>query len=206
MDRNAAFWDRLATKYAAQPISDMQAYKHTLERTRHWLRPDMSVLEVGCGTGTIALELADAVAAIRGTDLSQNMVEIAKAKASEAGVNHVHFVQSSAQGAGEGEEFDAILGFNVLHLLEDLPSTLSTLRARLPKGGLLITKTPCLASKAWLRPLIWGMQMIGRVARPVHTLSAARIEELIQGAGFEIEETHGYPGSIPKHFIVARAT
>ena len=61
MVRNAAdarFWDRIARKYAADPIKDMDGYARTVDRTRHHLRSTDTVLELGCGTGTTALKLA----------------------------------------------------------------------------------------------------------------------------------------------------
>jgi len=62
MQNQASFWDKTAKKYAAQPIGNMDAYTETLVRTRTYLHPDHKVLELGCGTGTTALRLADAVA------------------------------------------------------------------------------------------------------------------------------------------------
>ena len=66
MQNQAAFWDRAATKYAAQPISDMTAYDATLARARTYLHPTDRVLEFGAGTGTTALHLADSVRALHG--------------------------------------------------------------------------------------------------------------------------------------------
>jgi 2-polyprenyl-3-methyl-5-hydroxy-6-metoxy-1,4-benzoquinol methylase len=205
MDRTAEFWDKLSDKYAAQPISNVKAYEQTLTRVRHWLRADMSVLEVGCGTGTTALRLADAVTRYHGTDLSGAMVRIAGRKADAAKAAHVDFAVASVRAAGQGREFDAVLGFNILHLIDDLPGALAHLRARLPQGGLLITKTPCLSGKPWLKPAIWAMQLVGKAPRPVHFLSPEQIESALAKAGFEIVETAGLPPKLPSHFVVARA-
>ena len=51
MIEQAKFWDKAATKYAADPIKDMAAYTYTLERTRSYLRDSDTMLEIGCGTG-----------------------------------------------------------------------------------------------------------------------------------------------------------
>ena len=42
---DARFWDRIARKYAADPIADMAGYERTLERTRHYLERDHVVFE-----------------------------------------------------------------------------------------------------------------------------------------------------------------
>jgi ubiquinone/menaquinone biosynthesis C-methylase UbiE len=56
--RKARFWDRIARKYAADPIADMAGYEATLQRVQGLLSTEQDVLEIGCGTGTTALRLA----------------------------------------------------------------------------------------------------------------------------------------------------
>lgn len=57
----ARFWDRIARKYASDPIKDTAGYERTLARTRELLTHTDTVLEIGCGTGTTALKLAPSV-------------------------------------------------------------------------------------------------------------------------------------------------
>lgn len=199
----AAFWDGIAQKYSTQPIGNMDAYEATLDRVRHWLRPEMSVMEIGCGTGTTALKLADDVAGYLGTDISKEMVRIATGKASS--VDHVSFVADAAETAGAGMTFDSVLAFNLLHLVDDPAAVMAHVRKLLPKGGLFISKTPCLGGKPWFRPLIWGLQKIGKAPAPVHCMRPAQIESALISAGFEIIETGGYPKKLPNWLVVARA-
>lgn len=51
--------------------------------------PGEQVLDVGCGTGTVAIELASRVGAgkVRGIDASPEMIEVATAKATKAGAD-----------------------------------------------------------------------------------------------------------------------
>ncbi|SMX40843.1 class I SAM-dependent methyltransferase [Maliponia aquimaris] len=199
----AGFWDNIAERYATRPIGNVEAYEATLARVSHWLAPQMSVMEIGCGTGSTALRLAGQVARYLGTDISAGMVRIAEGKA--AGAPNVHFARAGAGDAGAGEPFDAVLAFNLLHLVEDLPAVLHEVRARLPEGGLFITKTPCLGGKPWFKPLIWALQKIGKAPGPVHFLRPAQLEAQIVAAGFEVVETGDYPKKLPNHFVVARA-
>lgn len=198
-----AFWDGIAEKYAKQPIGNMEAYEATLERVRHWLRPDMAVMEIGCGTGTTALKLAGNAAHILGTDVSGEMVRIANEKAVE--VPNVTFDQSPAERAGAGQRFDTVLAFNLLHLVEDPAAVLAHVRGLLPQGGLFISKTPCLGGKPWFRPLIWALQKIGKAPGPVHSLRPGQIEEALRAAGFDVVESGGYPKKLPNWLVVARA-
>lgn len=77
---DAHFWDRAARKYAADPIADMAGYERTLERTRQHLKGSDTVFEFGCGTGTTALRLAGSVERIVATDISGEMITIAREK------------------------------------------------------------------------------------------------------------------------------
>lgn len=201
MTAHALFWDRIAEKYATDPIRDETSYEEGLARVRHWLRPEMDVLEMGCGTGSTALKLADSVMRYKGTDLSKEMVRIANDKVS--GVDKLSFRTAGAEEVTG--QWDAVLCFNLLHLVSDPALVTRKVRATLPKGGLFISKTPCLAGKPWFGPLIWGMQVIGKAPKPVHMLSPKKLEAILRGAGFEIVESGGYPKKLPNHLIVARA-
>ena len=52
---------------------------------------DDNVLDLGCGTGAVALRLADAAARVVGRDISDGMLAEARRKAAERGVENVAF-------------------------------------------------------------------------------------------------------------------
>ena len=77
----------------------------------------MEVLEFGCGTGSTALAHAPFVRHILATDISEKMLEIARAKAADGSVHNVTFQQGTlddldkADGTfGEPEEVIKIAG------------------------------------------------------------------------------------------------
>lgn len=202
---SAAFWDRAAAKYAKRPIRDLAAYHRTLERTRAHLRPGDRALELGCGTGSTALLLAEHVADLTATDVSANMIQTARAKLQDRDVRNLRFVQAGVADVGApGARYDVVLAFNLLHLIEDLPAALAGVAAAIEPGGLLISKTPCLAGAAWyLRPVIAAMRLAGRAPR-VAFLSPAGLEQAIAAAGFAILERGDHSVSPPARFVVAR--
>jgi ubiquinone/menaquinone biosynthesis C-methylase UbiE len=55
MAQATQFWNKIAEKYSQQPIADEAAYQKKLAVTRDYFRPDMEVLEIGCGTGSTAI-------------------------------------------------------------------------------------------------------------------------------------------------------
>ena len=205
MAAGPAFWDRKARGYAKQPIKDQAAYEKTLERTRTHLPADGYALELGCGTGTTALLLANAVERYHATDISLEMIEIAREKSVAQGVKNVAFAQADMLSSDLGHrEYDAVLAFNLLHLIEDLPRALERIRALMAPGAVFISKTPCVAGlNPLMRILIAGMQFLGQ-APHVSFLTPEALEKAIIDAGFDIIETGDYPPKLPSRFVVAR--
>ena len=87
----AKFWDRMANSYSKKPISDEASYQRKLQVTQGYLRPDMNVLEFGCGTGSTALSHAPRVSHIQAIDISPRMIEIAREKAASQKLTNVGF-------------------------------------------------------------------------------------------------------------------
>lgn len=200
---NAAFWDKIAPKYATDPISDLPAYEKTLGRMRHYLQPESKVLELGCGTGSTALELAPAVAEYVGTDVSPKMIEIARAKLTAQTPAHLRFETGEAGALPKGG-FDTILALNLLHLVDDLEGVLAAIYDALPSGGLLIDKTALLREGKWYLGLaIPVMRALGK-APFVRSLGLQEYQALLTAAGFEQVEQSVQAGMAPRAFTVSR--
>jgi SAM-dependent methyltransferase len=203
---DAAFWDRVARRYAARPVRDLAAYETTVERSAAHLTGAAEVLELGCGTGATALRLAPDAGRLTGCDTSGEMIAIAKERLADAGAQNVAFrccdVFDPAFAPGQ---FDAVLAFNLLHLLEDMPATLERVRGLLRPGGVLISKTICIGRGALhFRLLLGGLRLAGLAPGGFHFLTPAELETRIVAAEFEIVETGTYPARPPARFIVAR--
>lgn len=205
--RKARFWDRIARKYAADPIADPAGYETTLQRVRGLLSADQDVLELGCGTGTTALRLAPCTRRLRATDVSAGMIAIAREKLAAQPVPQLSFAVADAEAPEEVSAYDAVLAFNLLHLVTDLDAALAQAVQALRPGGLLITKTACLDE---MNPLIRHlalplMRAVGR-APPVlcFDADALRLAMVRQGLDIVAVERHGTRGKDFRVFIVAR--
>jgi len=203
----AEFWDGIARKYAADPIADMAGFERTLEAARAQIE-GRAAFEFGCGTGTAALKLAPGAARYVASDISREMIAIAKEKAAAEGGSKAEFVVATPDAAPfEAGSFDAVLGFNILHLIKDRASALAGAHRLLKPGGLLITKTPCLKEmNPLIRLAVPLMQAIGK-APDVAFFNAAELEAEIAAAGFEVVERarHGTkPKQEPRIYLVAR--
>lgn len=208
-DSDERFWDRVARKYATRPIEDMAGYERSLERTRSFLRPTDTILEFGCGTGGTALKLAPAVASFVATDMSGEMIAIARERATAAGCANVTFQQGTLDTIGyENHSFDAVLGFNALHFFHDVPAALAHIRRLLKPDGVFISKTPCIGDASILiRVAVPLLRLIGK-APYVAALTGDELKREIAKAGFTLVEEgdHDTKGNYHRHFIVARAS
>lgn len=204
----ARFWNQVARKYAAHRIADPAGYETTLDRVRGLLAPTHDVLEVGCGTGTTALRLAPTVRHWLASDVSPEMIAIAREKLAADPLPQLRFeVAEAGVPLAPPASLDAVLAFNLLHLVPDLDRALDALVPMLKPGGLLISKTPCLGE---MNPLITRvavplMRAFGK-APPVLNFDAAALRAAFERHGLAIEavERHGSKRRDPRVFIVAR--
>ncbi|NQU58582.1 MAG: class I SAM-dependent methyltransferase, partial [Rhodospirillales bacterium] len=117
MVRPSQFWDRHAQRYAKSPVEDEAAYQKKLKVTQDYLKPDMEVLEFGCGTGTTSIFHAPFVRHTRAIDISKEMLGIAQAKAESAIVKNITFEQASIDELNAVDAtYDAVMGHSILHL------------------------------------------------------------------------------------------
>lgn len=185
MKDKARFWDKLADRYAAQPISDMQAYKQKLAAIRVLMRPDMQVLEFGSGTGGTAIQLAPYVATFNAYDLSPRMIEISCAQDGAAKVDFE--VADFDTTRLESGAFDMILGFSILHLVPNPSATIARAFAALKPGGFLITSTACMGKMWYLNALAPIGQAIGKMP-PLSYFTNDQLVEMLTTARFQILE------------------
>jgi ubiquinone/menaquinone biosynthesis C-methylase UbiE len=204
---DARFWDRTSRKYARSAMADQAGYERTLDRTRALLGSGDRVLELGCGTGTTALRLARDVQDYLATDISAGMITIANEKHAAAPVPALVFRTATAEALNsDATQFNAVLAFNYLHLVRDLPGTLRRIRALLATEGLFISKTPCVGDmNPLLRFALPPMRAIG-MAPYAGVFRAADLSQHISAAGFDIlaTENHATKGNDNRPYIVAR--
>ncbi len=100
-----AFFDAHAPFYDQNPFT-----QHTVAEVDFLLQlypvsPGASFLDVGCGTGRHALELARRGYKVTGVDLSEGMLKVAREKAAEEGLE-VEFIHADAKTFALDKAFD----------------------------------------------------------------------------------------------------
>jgi SAM-dependent methyltransferase len=103
--------------------------------------PVRTILDLGCGTGGHALPLARRGYTVTGVDLSEHMLEKARQKAADAGLN-IRFHQGDIRNIELRRAFDAVIAmFAVISYQitnEDLAAAFRTARRHLEPGGLFV--------------------------------------------------------------------
>jgi ubiquinone/menaquinone biosynthesis C-methylase UbiE len=203
---SAKFWDKVAERYARKPVADEAAYRRKLEVTREYFRPDMEVLEFGCGSGTTAISHAPYVRHIVAIDVSPKMLDIAWAKAEAAGARNVNFRQSTIEAFNAPDaSFDAVLGMSILHLVADREAVIARVHRLLRPNGVFVTSTACLGDGMKFIRYIEPLGRLAGLMPMVKVFTEAELAQSIADAGFVIE--HQWRPNSDKRaavFIVAR--
>lgn len=209
MTADATFWDGIAEKYASRPLPNPDSTRKKLDIVRGLLRPKDMLIDVGCGTGTIALELAASANIIHGLDISGEMVRIAREKAQAQSVDNVEFHQGGAlEGLQQFDEgsVDVISAFNILHLVPDRDAVLRRIYALLKPGGSFISSTACLGS-SWVpyRTMITVMRWFGKAPDVVEIFGADELAAAIRETGFVgLEQPDVDAGKLVAFFVAQK--
>ena len=181
------FWDLISAKYAASPISDRSAYETKIAKLKTFLAADMSVLDIGCGTGTQCGDIADCVSRVTGIDISGKLLAIAEQRMTERNLENVTFVQTSVFDPGfRPGSFDAVMAFFVLHFIEDVDAVFERVHELLRPGGIFVSETACMGDKNRIMGRL--IRFAGRlgIIPAINLLTTRQLEQSLKDAGFEI--------------------
>ncbi len=157
------------------------------------LRPGERVLDIGCGPGLLAQEMAEAVGAegrVHGVDLSPSMLAIAERRRGAPGAAPIALEEADASSLPfPDESFDAAVSTQVYEYVADMPAALAEARRVLMPGGrLLILDTD------W-DSIVWRSDDDERMTRVLsawdehlaHRDLPRALPELLSGSGFRLD-------------------
>lgn len=142
-----AYFDRIAGNFDAEfnvyfkPAGALRVQRR-IDLFEYYcnLRPGLKILEIGCGTGEYSKALLGLGLSLLATDLSYNMLNIAKEKiAGNEGASL--FVSDIDHIPAREQSLDLVLGNSILHHL-DVDNALKEIFRVLKKGGRLAFSEP----------------------------------------------------------------
>jgi ubiquinone/menaquinone biosynthesis C-methylase UbiE len=103
------------------------------------LKPEEQVLDVACGDGVLAFELAPHCAFVRGVDLSDSMIALAAERTIESGLPNISFQVGTVEALGfEDSSFDRVYCRLGLHHFPDPQAALHEMIRVVKKPGHII--------------------------------------------------------------------
>lgn len=140
-EQTRRYWDEQAATFddeADHGLRDPAVRQAWAELLLPLLPPASRVTDLGCGTGSLSLLLAQAGHDVHGVDLSPRMVDAARAKAAAAGVTARFSVADAAAPPVEAGSVDVVVVRHVLWAFEKPSDVLACWISLLAPGGRLL--------------------------------------------------------------------
>ena len=199
------FWNLISSKYAASPIADRLAYETKITKLKTCLTPEMSVLDIGCATGTQCGDIANNVKQVTGIDISSKLLAIAEQRKAERKLDNIEFIKTSLYDERlKAECFDMVMAFYVLHFFEDLDAVVKRVHALLKPGGLFISETACLGEKSKIAvKLLRFAGHLGFLPK-INPLTTRQLQQAMEKAGFILVDKVQFSESKAEYTLFAR--
>lgn len=160
--------------------------------------PGQRVLDIGCGCGQTTLQLAERVGPtgeVVGLDISAVMLDRARERALEAGLENVRFLDADAQTASFDGDFDLVFSrFGVMFFASPEAAFRNILTALRPGGRLVCVTWQPLPKNEWMFVPLQATAKIlppdgpppdPTAPGPFALADSARFDAILSAAGFE---------------------
>lgn len=202
---SATFWDKQAETYDVNIQNHDGQYAQTITETAVLLNKSDIVLDLGCASGEMSMDLAPHAQHILGIDSSAKMIELAQQKAAARQLANIEFAQIDLFDTKlEPTSFHAIIAFNIFHLLPNPQKAMSRIALLLTKDGLLISQTPCLGGRARLFRAAIALAQKGGMAPNIHSFTFQSLDQYIVSESFDILQSKLWNKDDSVQWIVAR--
>lgn len=179
-DDRADFWNE-----SSQDMWENGSRKTILPFMKNYIKAGDKVADIGCGDGYASYQLWRIGYEVVGLDISESMIEKAKARSEEECMS---FVQGDiANLPFSNDSFDAVLAINSLEWTEVPAHSLEELRRVVKKGGYLCIGIlgPTAGPRNNSYPRLYGGETI------CNTVMPWEFRQLAEESGLEVVDGHG---------------
>lgn len=138
-DKEAAAWDSNPVTVKSSKLAYGALLEHVPEFADDETAKELEVLEIGCGTGLLSLQVANRVKSLTAVDTSTGMIKALEAKLESSDIKNItplcFLLEDPNDPRLHGKKFDLILSHLVLHHVPDMQPLLETMYHCLNPGG-----------------------------------------------------------------------
>lgn len=171
------YWDQAAASFDQEPdhgLRDPQVRRAWTGFLKTWLPAQpASILDVGCGTGSLSVVLAGLGHAVTGIDLSPGMIAAAQIKTHALGYVIEFYEMDAAAPQFAPQSFDAIVCRHLLWTLPEPSQVLQRWVNLLKTGGRLVLIEGFWSSGGGLH----APEVLAALPAPVHLVSVQNLSD-----------------------------
>jgi len=169
-DRVKNYYEKEAEDYQQEFYQSDSSYptlrirhNYILEMVRDMDLPSpCSILDVGCGTGELVIDLMSPNREIYGIDISSNMIKIAREKSSTSEIKNCKLTLDTGDIEHlqfDDRSFDLVICSGVIEYIKDDEAVLDELkRVTKPGGFMIINVTNKFSVRKWTAPLVESLK------------------------------------------------
>ncbi|MDQ6993789.1 MAG: bifunctional 2-polyprenyl-6-hydroxyphenol methylase/3-demethylubiquinol 3-O-methyltransferase UbiG [Mariprofundus sp.] len=168
-----------------------------------------TILDVGCGGGLLAENMAARGAHVTGIDRSPKALAIAKLHAEQSSIA-VDYVENDAEtwAKTHAESYDIVTCLEVLEHVPDVPGTIAACAAMIKPGGLFFFATMNRTPTAYLKAILGAEYILGWLPKGTHEyakfIKPSEMNSALRDAKLEIKELRGMSYAIlSDHFSLS---
>jgi len=129
---------------------------------------NLSILDIGCGGGLLAIPLTRLGAQVTGIDASEKNIKIAQAYAQTQNLN-VEYINISAEDlASQGRKFDVVLNMEVIEHVADVASFMQASATLVKPNGLMFVATLNRTMKSFFTAIVGAEYVLRWLPRGTH--------------------------------------
>lgn len=204
-NKERKFWNKFAKHYDLFiKKTQSEAYESIFKNLNLDLNSNHKALEIGTGTGLIPFVIHSKVSSITATDISPEMIRIAKKRQEELNIQNIDFqVQDCYELKIPNNSFDVVIASNLLHLLYNVELPLNEIKRVLKKDGFFITPTFCVGEsmKSKIISNITGFLSGFKI---INKWSFNEFKNILSSHGFKIEKELRIESRFPLIYLVLK--